>query len=71
MTAVFSAAVAGLIIGSFFMEPIALNKWGGVLSWAGLHAIGGVLGGAIGVFLINALISRGIKSGVESNSIES
>lgn len=70
VNAVLSAAFAGLVIGSFFMEPMALNRWGGVLSWAGLHAIGGVLGGAIGVFLINALISRGIKSGVESNSIE-
>ncbi|MDH5447868.1 MAG: hypothetical protein OEY24_05295 [Candidatus Bathyarchaeota archaeon] len=59
---VFSAAVAGLIIGSFFMPPVALAKWGGVLSWAGLHAVGGVIGGAVGVSLMNALTVRGIAS---------
>ena len=56
----FSAAIAGLIIGTFFLVPAALQRWGGVLAWAGLHAVGGVIGGAIGVSLINALISRGI-----------
>ncbi len=59
-TAVFSAAIAGLIIGSLFMPPVALARWGGILSWAGLHAVGGVIGGATGVSLMNALIARGI-----------
>ncbi len=58
---VFSAAVAGLIIGAFFMEPIIRQRWGGMLVWAGLHAAGGVLGGALGVTLMNALILRGIN----------
>lgn len=62
MISVFSAAVAGLIIGSFFMPPVALTKWGGVLGWAVLHSIGGVIGGAIGVSLMNALIARGITT---------
>lgn len=57
---VFSAAVAGLIIGSFFMPPPALTQWGGVLGWAGLHAVGGVIGGAIGVTIMNALSKRGL-----------
>jgi hypothetical protein len=57
---VFSAAIAGLIIGAFFMDTIILQRWGGILVWAGLHAIGGVLGGVIGVTLVNALILRGI-----------
>ena len=57
---IISAAVAGVIIGAFFMSPIALQRWGGVLGWAGLHAIGGIIGGIVGVSLMNALISRGI-----------
>ena len=65
-TSVFSAAVAGLIIGAFFMPPMALTKWGGVLGWAGLHATGGVIGGAMGVTLMNALIVRGIAIKVEA-----
>ncbi len=59
---VFSAAVAGLVIGTFFMEPAVLTRWGGALVWSGLHAVGGVIGGAIGVFLMNALIVRGIAT---------
>lgn len=58
---VFSATVAGIIIGSFFMDPILLQRWGGILIWAGLHAVGGVLGGVLGVTLINALTLRGIQ----------
>jgi len=57
---VLSAAVAGLLIATFFMTPTALQNWGGVAGWAGVHAVGGVLGGAIGVALINALALRGI-----------
>lgn len=57
---VVSAAIAGLIIGAFFLAPAVLQTWGGILSWAGLHAIGGVIGGAVGVSLTNALTARGI-----------
>ncbi len=57
---VVSAAVAGFIIGTFFMAGPALEKWGGVLGWAGLHAIGGFIGGVIGIILVTALASRGI-----------
>jgi hypothetical protein len=53
-----SAAVAGYIIGVFFMAGPALVKWGGALGWAGLHMIGGIIGGIIGVFLIASLNSR-------------
>ena len=55
-----SAALAGYIIGSFFMVGPALANWGGVLGWAGLHTIGGVIGGGIGIFLIISLNSRKI-----------
>jgi hypothetical protein len=55
-----SAAVAGFIIGMFFMAGPALSLWGGVSGWAGLHAVGGVIGGAIGATLVAALNSRKI-----------
>ncbi len=55
---VSSGALAGYIIGTFFMAAQAMANWGGVIGWAGLHAIGGVIGGAIGVFLITALKNR-------------
>jgi len=53
-----SAALAGYLIGTFFMALPAMVQWGGVLGWAGLHAIGGIIGGAIGSFLIIALNAR-------------
>jgi len=53
--------VAGLIIGTFFMAAPALAKWGGVLGWAGLHAVGGVIGGGIGIALVISLATRGIQ----------
>lgn len=57
---VLSATVAGFIIGTYFMAAPALAKWGGVLGWAGLHAIGGVIGGLIGIALVAGLTARGI-----------
>ena len=62
---VLSAAVAGVIIGSLFMPLPALTQWGGVLGWVGLHAAGGVIGGAIGVTIMNALSTRGITPRIE------
>ena len=58
---VLSAAVAGLIIGTFFMSAPALVRWGGVIGWAGLHAVGGVVGGFIGVTLVTGLAARGVQ----------
>ena len=49
-----------LLIGSFFLAQPALEQWGGVWVWAGLHAIGGVIGGAIGITIMNALSLRGL-----------
>ena len=48
------------------MLPVALIQWGGVLGWAGLHALGGIIGGAIGVSLMNALAARNIMPKSES-----
>lgn len=61
LNSIISAAFAGLIIGLFFMDPKALLKWGGAIGWSGLHAIGGAIGGVIGVTIVEALINRGIK----------
>jgi hypothetical protein len=60
---VLSASVAGWIIGTYFMVAPALAKWGGVLGWAGLHAIGGVVGGSIGAALVLGLAARGARTG--------
>ena len=60
VVSILSAAIAGYLIGSFFMTGSALASSGGVLGWAGLHAVGGVVGGVIGTFLIAALNSRKI-----------
>lgn len=65
MISVSSAAFAGLLIGSFFMAQPALARWGGVLSWAGLHAVGGIIGGFIGITIMNALSIRGFTPRIE------
>ncbi len=56
-----SAGVAGLIIGGFFMQAAALARWAGILGWAGLHMIGGILGAFIGVLLITGLNARSVR----------
>ena len=64
-TSILSAAVAGFIIGTFFMAGPALTGWSFVLAWAGLHAIGGVIGGIVGASLVAALTSRGVLVGTK------
>ena len=47
------AGIAGLIIGSFFLEiRIALKVF------TGLHAMGGFIGGVVGLVLVRALMAR-------------
>jgi hypothetical protein len=49
------ALIADLIIGSIVMIlPTIL----GILTFAGLHAIGGLMGGIVGLILVNALRTR-------------
>ena len=55
---IVSAALAGYIIGTFFMAGPALAPVGGVIGWAGLHAMGGVVGGAIGTTIVTGLDAR-------------
>lgn len=56
-----SAAVAGFIIGAFFMAAPQLIKWGGVLGWVLLHMAGGAVGWVIGVALFLSLEARGLR----------
>ncbi len=53
-----SAGLAGVIIGSFFMDFTTLPA---ILTFAGLHAIGGLIGGAIGFTVVRALAARKIQ----------
>jgi hypothetical protein len=67
--AIASAAVAGTVIGAVFMIGVTLlSQWGGVAGWAGLHMIGGVIGGSIGTMLVLSLKKRGINVYSESPS---
>ncbi len=62
IVAIASAAVAGAIIGAVFMAGAPLlAQWGGVAGWAGLHMVGGVIGGIIGITLVLALKKRKIN----------
>ncbi len=56
-----SAAVAGFIIGTFFMEAPKLAKWGGVVGWVILHMAGGIVGWLLGVVLTLSLEARGMR----------
>jgi len=49
------AFIAGLIIGSIVM---GIATFWGILILAGLHATGGLIGGIIGLILVNALKTR-------------
>jgi len=56
---VASTAVAGVVIGTLFMNPnFLVTMFGGVAFFSVLHAAGGVIGGTIGLMLIKALSTR-------------
>jgi len=50
------AGIAGLIIGSFFTPTLKTTL--AILSFAGLHAAGGFIGGIIGLTLVKAVAAR-------------
>jgi len=56
---VLSAGLAGAVIGSFVM---GLGTPQTILIFAGLHAMGGLIGAIIGVVLVKALLIRHVKS---------
>lgn len=53
-----SAGVAGAIIGTLFM---GFKTMPAILTFSGLHAIGGGIGGMMGVTVVRALIARKIQ----------
>ena len=55
----FCAFMAGAIISSLFMAFKALTA---ILTFAGLHAIGGLIGGSLGIILVRALVIRNVHS---------
>jgi hypothetical protein len=55
---VLCTGLAGTIIGIFFMGFRTVQA---ILMFAGLHAIGGLIGGIIGVVLVKALVARRVK----------
>ena len=58
---VLSGTFAGSIIGPFFIAPgIIIQVYGTVILFIILHAIGGLLGGTLGVILVKAIESRGV-----------
>jgi hypothetical protein len=59
LISVVCAALAGLIIGALFMNFTILPA---ILAFAGLHAIGGVIGGVIGAGIVMNLKARRIDA---------
>jgi len=55
---VLCAGLAGAIIGASFMGFKTLQA---ILAFGGLHAMGGLIGGIIGVIVVKALVARRIK----------
>ena len=56
-----STIIAGLIIGSFFMNPVFLSKmFGGIIFFAALHGGGGIIGGVLGIVFVMGLKTRQI-----------
>lgn len=62
LASVLSTATAGVIIGTFFMNPNFLAAtFGGLLVFSAIHGMGGVIGSVVGVLLIKSLESRNIS----------
>jgi len=59
IVSLLSASIAGAIIGFLFM---GFRTEQAILTFSGLHAFGGLIGGIIGVVLVRALITRRVRS---------
>lgn len=59
MVSIVSTMVAGLIIGTFFMNPNFLTSaFGGIVVFSAIHGAGGFVGGIIGVIIVTGLEKR-------------
>lgn len=56
-----SMAVAGVLIGLFFMPPAVISgAYGGLAVFAVLHGAGGVIGGILGIVIVGGLDKRAL-----------
>jgi hypothetical protein len=56
-----STLVAGFIIGNLFLNPMFLsNVFGGIIVFAALHGVGGIIGGTLGIIIVKGLEARKI-----------
>jgi hypothetical protein len=54
-----STILAGIIIGTFFMNPMFLsNMFGGIVLFSLIHGVGGLIGGIMGVTIVRGLERR-------------
>ena len=61
LASIAATATAGVIIGTFFMNPNFLAvTFGGLMVFSGIHAMGGVIGSVLGALVIKALKTRNI-----------
>ncbi len=61
LSSIIATAIAGFIIGTFFMNPNFLaSAFGGIILFAGIHAMGGAIGGILGIVFIKTLEARNI-----------
>jgi hypothetical protein len=58
LVSIFCSGIAGAIIGVFFMSFEVLT---GIFIWVVLHAVGGLLGGLLGVIIVRSLVLRKIS----------
>lgn len=59
LISIISTTIAGFIIGTFFMNPMFLtNMFGGVVLFAALHGVGGLIGSVLGIIIIRGLEVR-------------
>ena len=62
-------AVGGLVIGASFVPAVVLASWGGVLGWVGLHAVGGIIGGSVGIVLVIGFVARGLPRYMQTDNV--
>ncbi len=59
---VAATATAGVIIGTFFMNPNFLAAtFGGLIMFSAIHGAGGIIGSVLGVLVIKAMEARNIN----------
>jgi hypothetical protein len=60
VSSLVSSMVAGMVIGVLFMPLGLITLLGGLVTFAGLHVLGGLIGAIIGLSLLRGLKARNI-----------